>query len=76
MALEVIVLDKEEYQSLIQNQSDPDEYEYLKAYQYTLNSYERVRGICPKCRKAMIIDGYVCPYCGYDSSGEELENDY
>ena len=42
------------------------------------HSYERyeipdikVRGLCPKCKKSVIIDGWVCPCCGYDSSGEE-----
>ncbi len=69
-ALEVIVLDKDEYNTLIDNQADEDELEYLKACQYALESFNRVRGLCPKCKKSVVIDGWVC--CGYDSSGEEL----
>lgn len=71
MALEVIVLDKDEYNALIDNQADEDELEYLKACQYALESFNKVRGLCPKCKKSVIIDGWVCPCCGYDSSGEE-----
>ena len=72
MALEVVVLDKDEYKALIDNQADEDELEYLKACQYALESFNKVRGLCPKCKKSVIIDGWVCPCCGYDSSGEEL----
>ena len=61
MVLEVIVLDKDKYNALIDNQADEDE----------LESFNRVRGLCPKCKKSVIIDGWVCPCCGYDSSGEE-----
>lgn len=71
MALEVVVLDKDEYKALIDNQADKDELEYLKACQYALESFNKVRGLCPKCKKSVIIDGWVCPCCGYDSSGEE-----
>ena len=53
------------------NQADEDELEYLKACQYALESFNKVRGLCPKCKKSVIIDGWVCPCCGYDSSGEE-----
>lgn len=72
MALEVVVLDKDEYKALIDNQADEDELEYLKACQYALESFNKVRGLCPKCEKSVVIDGWVCPCCGYDSSGEEL----
>ena len=71
MALEVVVLDKEEYKALIDNQSDEEELEYLEACQYALESFMTVKGLCPKCKKSVIIDGYVCPYCGYDSSDDE-----
>lgn len=30
-----------------------------------------VRGLCPKCRKYMILDGYICFGCGYDKTSEE-----
>lgn len=59
MALEVVVLDKDEYKALIDNQADEDELEYLKACQYALESFNKVRGLCPKCKKSVIIDGFV-----------------
>ena len=37
-----------------------------------LEVFNKVIGLCPKCRKSVIVDGWVCPCCGYDSSGEEL----
>lgn len=70
MTLEVVVLDKDEYKALINNQADEGELEYLRACQYTLDAFTRIKDICPKCREAVIIDGYVCPCCGYDSSNE------
>lgn len=71
MAKEVVILDKEEYQALIiDSQPDAEELEYLRACQYTLDSYMRIKDVCPKCRKAVIVDGYVCPCCGYDSSAD------
>lgn len=71
MAKEVVILDKEEYQVLIDSHSDEEELEYLRACEFTLDAFMRVKGICPKCREAVIIDGYVCPCCGYDSSMDE-----
>lgn len=38
MALEVVVLDKDEHKALIDNQADEEELEYLRACQYTLKS--------------------------------------
>lgn len=71
MAKEVVILDKEEYRALIDSHSDEEELEYLRACEFTLNSFMRVKDICPKCREAVIVDGYVCPCCGYDSSMDE-----
>ena len=68
MAKEVVILDKKEYQALINSQPNEEELEYLRACKFTLNNFRRVKDICPKCREAVLIDGYVCPYCGYDSS--------
>lgn len=70
MALEVVVLGKDEYNALIDNQADEEDLEYLKACRYTLETFNKVRGLCPKCKNAVIIDGWVCPCCGYDSSYE------
>lgn len=72
MALEVVVLDKDEYKALVDNQADEEELEYLKACQYALESFNKVKGLCHKCKKSVVIDGWVCPCCGYDSSEEEL----
>ena len=68
MALEVVVLGKDEYKALIDNKVNEEELKYLKACQYTLESFNKVIGLCPKCKEAIIIDGWVCPCCGYDSS--------
>lgn len=57
MALEVVVLDKDEYKALIDNQADKEELEYLKACQYALESFNKVRGLCPKCKKSVVIEG-------------------
>lgn len=72
MAKEVVILSKEEYQALINSQPDEEELEYLKACQYTLDSYTHIKDICPKCREAVLIDGYVCPCCGYDPGSKDL----
>lgn len=45
MALEVVVLDKDEYKALIDNQADDEELEYLKACEYALESFNKVRGL-------------------------------
>ena len=71
MVKEVVILDKEEYQTLIDSQPDKEELEYLRACEFTLNAFTRVKDICLKCREAVIVDGYVCPCCGYDSSIDE-----
>ena len=71
MVKEVVILDKEEYQALIDSQPDKEELEYLRACEFTLNAFTRVKDIYPKCREAVIVDRYVCPCCGYDSSIDE-----
>ena len=50
-----------------------DELKHLKACEATLYSYQRVVCLCPVCEKAMLLDGLICPRCGYDncSSVEE-----
>ena len=47
MAKEVVILDKEEYQALIDSHSDEEELEYLRACEFTLNTFMRVKDICP-----------------------------
>ena len=50
-----------------------DELKRLKACEVSLYAYQRVVGLCPVCEKAMLLDGFICPKCGYDnfSSVEE-----
>lgn len=51
-------------------------YEYIKSildaefeeHQAYMKRVEEAVGLCPKCKEAIIIDGWVCPCCGYDSS--------
>lgn len=45
-----------------------DELQYLKACDFTLHQTNIVVGLCPNCQKAIIVSGFVCPYCGYDNS--------
>ena len=45
-----------------------DELKRLKACEVTLYSYQRVVGLCPICEKAMLLEGLVCPNCGYDNT--------
>ena len=71
-----VVLTEEEYNELL-NKTVVDEnhtivsksdLEYLEACECSLNSFADPVGLCPICRKAILIRGYVCPSCGYDSS--------
>ena len=45
-----------------------DELKRLKACEVTLYSYQDVVGLCPNCRKAMLLEGLICPVCEYDNS--------
>ena len=45
-----------------------DELKYLKACEVTLYAYQSVKGLCPICERAMLLDGLICPNCGYDNS--------
>jgi hypothetical protein len=38
---------------------------YINTFSYW---FSNTKGICPKCKKYIIIDGYVCFGCGFDSS--------
>ena len=40
----------------------------LEACEITLYAYQSVKGLCPICEKAMLLNGLICPNCGYDSS--------
>ena len=50
-----------------------DELKRLKACEVTLYSYQRVVGLCPICEKAMLLNGLICPNCGYDNSSSVEE---
>lgn len=43
----------------------------LRTFHY-LHSHES-RGVCPKCGKYVILDGYICFGCGFDKSAYEWE---
>lgn len=43
-----------------------EELQYLKACETSLRFYHRNVALCPKCKKGMLVDGFVCPHCGYD----------
>ena len=45
-----------------------DELKRLKACEVTLYAYQNVVGLCPNCGRAMLLEGLICPNCGYDSS--------
>ena len=50
-----------------------DTLKYLKACQTSLYTYHNVAGLCPVCKKAMLLDGLICPHCGYDNSSSVEE---
>lgn len=72
----VVVLTEEEYGELLKKGNPNEfsiaktEYDYLRACEYTLYAYANPTHICPKCGKAMMLDGFVCFNCGYDDSDE------
>ena len=45
-----------------------EELQYLKACDFTLHQVNNVVGLCPACKKAILVDGLVCLNCGYDDS--------
>ena len=47
-----------------------EELQYLKACDFTLHRIRKVEGLCPKCRKAILVYGLLCLNCGYDNSYE------
>ena len=50
-----------------------DELKRLKACEVTLYAHQRVVGLCPICEKAMLLEGLICPHCGYDNSSSVEE---
>ena len=45
-----------------------DELKRLKACEVTLYAYQSVKGLCPIRERAMLLNGLICPNCGYDNS--------
>ena len=45
-----------------------EELRYLEACDFTLHQVNNVVGLCPACKKAILVDGLVCLNCGYDGS--------
>ena len=50
-----------------------DELRRLKACEVTLYAYQSVKGLCPICERAMLLNGLICPKCGYDNSSSVEE---
>ena len=50
-----------------------DELKHLKACEVTLYAYQNVVGLCPNCKKAMLLEGLICPNCSYDNSSSVEE---
>ena len=50
-----------------------DELRCLRACEVTLYAYQNVVGLCPNCKKAMLLEGLICPHCGYDNSSSVEE---
>ena len=44
-----------------------DELRRLRACEVTLYAHQRVVGLCPICERAILLDGLICPCCGYDN---------
>lgn len=45
-----------------------EELQYLKACDFTLHRVNNAVGLCPACKKAILVDGLVCLNCDYDRS--------
>lgn len=80
-----IVLTEEEYNDLLKKSKavvDDDhvvisksllqEYE---AINYTAFSFLAIKRLCPNCKSAYLVRGYVCPCCNHDDSGHEDDDD-
>ena len=50
-----------------------DELKRLKACEVTLYAYQSVKGLCPICERAMLLNGLICPVCDYDNSSSVEE---
>ena len=40
---------------------------FLEACEVSLYEYQRAVGLCPICERAILLDGLICPRCGYDN---------
>ena len=45
-----------------------DELQYLRACDFTLHQVNRVVGLCPNCKEAILVSGLICLNYGYDNS--------
>ena len=50
-----------------------NELKRLKACEVTLYAFQQVVGLCPICERAMLLEGLICPNCGYDNSNSVEE---
>jgi len=42
----------------------------LMAYMRTLSAMHVPIGLCPSCKKYIVVDGFICFGCGYDESDQ------
>ena len=75
-----IILTEEEYNSLLENKKEgitisKENFDELEAAYYTLFALYNPLMICPKCKRAYLVSGYLCPCCRYDCSSDYNEED-
>ena len=69
-----VILTESEYNALLEKANkviDNEEIKYLKACETSLYAFTNPTRICPKCGEAMLVEGFICPSCGYDDSDYE-----
>lgn len=49
-------------------QDNSSDIEFLLACKRTLEHFNISQGLCPRCKKYILFDGYICPGCGYDKN--------
>ena len=60
-----VVLTEEEYNDLTERAISKKEYRELQAYKNTVIAELNPIGLCPKCKNYILLDGQICPGCGY-----------
>ena len=45
-----------------------EDLQYLETCEFTIHQINNIIGLCPNCKKAILIDGLVCLNCDYNNS--------